>query len=89
MVPLGFAHDQFDLCKLASTAPNSPRYSTSRSNLVPRAQPRGEPRRRRHTGCLFNFGPKPNPFAGGRQVKNERRNAISVKKDSLAPAAKR
>jgi hypothetical protein len=41
------------------------------------------------TPDTIHFGPKRNPFAEGRQVKSERFNAISVKKDSLVSAAKR
>jgi hypothetical protein len=47
-------------------------------NLVPRAQPSGEPSKRRDAGCLCNFGPKPNPFAAGRQVKNKIQERILI-----------
>jgi len=47
-------------------------YPTCRANLVPRSRLRGEPCRPCHAGCLSSFGPKPNPFSEGRQVKSER-----------------
>src|SRR5262245_60172518 len=58
-------------------------------NLVPRAQPSGEPCKRREAGCLCNFGPKPNPFAAGRQVKNERCTAVAAKKKLPLSSVKR